>query len=145
MKGEKQKISTKETYPQKNRTASKGYAGGQTFMGITENHLTDNNRSGYGLLEFILSPSNLNTAYKWGKQKKGAGGVDKMDVESLKDYLVENKDKLIVSILRGKYRPSPVRWVRHIQGQWTVKAAWYPDSCGQAAPTTAGSKYSASP
>jgi retron-type reverse transcriptase len=34
-----------------------------------------------------------------------------MQVESLKDYLVENKEELIRSILRGKYRPNPVRRV----------------------------------
>ena len=34
-----------------------------------------------------------------------------MDVESLKDYLVENKEKLIQSILDGRYRPNPVRRV----------------------------------
>ena len=34
-----------------------------------------------------------------------------MEVESLKDYLVENKDILIESILRGKYRPNPTRRV----------------------------------
>ena len=34
-----------------------------------------------------------------------------MEVESLKDYLVENKDQLIQSILDGKYRPNPVRRV----------------------------------
>uniref|UniRef100_F4C407 RNA-directed DNA polymerase n=1 Tax=Sphingobacterium sp. (strain 21) TaxID=743722 RepID=F4C407_SPHS2 len=92
MKGRKQKISIKETCPQKNRTASEGYVGGQTFIWITENNLTDTNRSGYGLLEFILSPSNLNAAYK-------------------QDYLVENKDELITAILRGRYRPNPVRRV----------------------------------
>jgi hypothetical protein len=43
MKGRKQKISGKETWPQKNRTASQGYVGGQTFMWITENNLTDDN------------------------------------------------------------------------------------------------------
>jgi RNA-directed DNA polymerase len=111
MKGRKQKISEKETCPQKNRTASEGYVGGQTFMWITENNLTDNNRLGYGLLELILSPSNLNSAYKQVKQNKGAGGIDKMEVESLKDYLVGNKEELIASILRGKYRPNPVRRV----------------------------------
>ena len=95
--------------PQKNRTASEGYVGGQTFMWITENNLTDFNRLGNGMLEFILSPSNLNAAYKQVKRNKGAGGVDKMEVESLKDYLVANKDELITSILRGKYRPNPVR------------------------------------
>lgn len=80
-------------------------------MWITENNLTENNRLGYGLLEFILSPSNLNAAYQQVKRNKGAGGVDKMEVESLKDYLVSNKDELTTSILRGKYRPNPVRRV----------------------------------
>ena len=96
---------------QKNRTESEGYVGGQTFMWIAEKNLTENDRSGYGLLEFILSPANLNAAYLQVKRNKGAGGVDKMEVESLKDYLVANKDGLTMAILRGKYRPNPVRRV----------------------------------
>jgi RNA-directed DNA polymerase len=111
MKGRVQKIFEEKTWPQKNRTASEGYVGGQTFMWITENNLTENNRLGYGLLEFILAPSNLNAAYLQVKRNKGAGGVDKMEVESLKDYLVSNKDELTTAILRGKYRPNPVRKV----------------------------------
>lgn len=87
MKGRPQNIFEEKTCPQKNRTASEGYAGGQTYMRITENNLTENNRSGYGLLEFILSPSNLNAAYLQVKRNKGAAGVDKMEVESLKGYL----------------------------------------------------------
>jgi group II intron reverse transcriptase/maturase len=85
---------------------------GQTFMWITENNLTTNDyRIGNGLLEHILSPSNLNASFKQVKRNKGAGGVDKMEVESLKDYLVTNKDMLIKSIQMGKYRPNPVRRV----------------------------------
>lgn len=80
-------------------------------MWITENNPTDNDRLGYGQLEYILSPSNLNAAYLQVKRNKGAGGVDKMQVESLKDYLARNKDELITSILRGSYRPNPVRRV----------------------------------
>lgn len=80
-------------------------------MGITENNLTDNLQLGNGLLEHILSPTNLNAAYKQVKLNKGAGGVDKMEVGSLKDYLVKYKDELIKSIQRGKYRPNPVRRV----------------------------------
>jgi len=34
-----------------------------------------------------------------------------MEVESLKDYLVMNKDQLTQSILDGSYRPNPVRRV----------------------------------
>lgn len=111
MKGRKQKIFEEKTCPQKNRTASEGYVGGQTFMRITENNLTDDNQLGYGLLEFILSPNNLNAAYNQVKRNKGTGGVDKMEVESLKDYIVTNKQELISSISRGKYIPNPVRRV----------------------------------
>lgn len=80
-------------------------------MWITENKLTEDNQLGYGMLEYILSSSNLNAAYLQVKRNKGAGGVDKMEVESLKDYLVSHKDELITSILQGKYRPNPVRRV----------------------------------
>lgn len=80
-------------------------------MGITENSLTEQDRFGHGMLEFVLSPSNLNAAYRKVKRNKGSGGVDKMEVESLKDYLVSNKEGLQASILRGNYRPNPVRRV----------------------------------
>ncbi len=81
-------------------------------MRITENNLTSNNhQTGNGLLEQILSPSNLNAAFRQVRRNKGAGGVDKMDVGSLRDYLVRHKDELITSIERGKYRPNPVRRV----------------------------------
>ena len=113
MKGRKQKISiAQRPEAQNNRTGSESYATGQTFLWITENNLTEHeSRKTNGLLEDILSPSNLNAAYKRVKSNHGAAGVDKMEVESLKDYLVENKDVLIESILRVKYRPNPTRRV----------------------------------
>ena len=80
-------------------------------MWITENNLTNADKPEYGVLEQILSPSNLNRAYQRVRSNKGRGGVDKMEVESLRDYLVKNKDQLIQSILDGKYRPNPVRRV----------------------------------
>ena len=110
MKGGKQKIS-KDTCLQKSRAEPEGYAGGQTFIWMTENNLTDTDKPKYGLLEQILSPSNLNQAFKRVRSNKGSGGIDKMEVESLKDYLVNNKEKLIQSILDGSYRPNPVRRV----------------------------------
>lgn len=110
MKGRKQKIS-QDTWLQNDRAVPDSYAGGQTFMWITENNLTNNDQLGYGLLEFILSPTNLNEAYRRVKRNKGAGGVDEMGVESLKGYLTAHKDELVTSILDGKYRPNPVRRV----------------------------------
>lgn len=110
MKGRKQKIS-QDSYLQKNRAEPEDYVGVQTSMWITENNLTSFEQTGYGMLEQILSPANLNAAYKRVKQNKGAGGIDEMQVESLKDYLIEEKDALIATILDGKYRPNPVRRV----------------------------------
>ncbi len=113
MKDETQKIfASSKTCPQKDRTASEKYVGGQTFMWITENNLTTNNYClKDGLLECILSPCNLNRAYKQVRRNNGAGGIDKMEVESLKDYLVTNKESLITSIIQGQYRPNPTRRV----------------------------------
>jgi len=110
MKGRKQKIS-QDTCQQEDRAEPKEKVGGQTFIWITENNITNAETQEYGLLEQILSPNNLNKAYKKVKSNKGKGGVDKMEVESLKEYLVKNKEKLIQSILDGKYRPNPVRRV----------------------------------
>jgi RNA-directed DNA polymerase len=110
MKGRKQKIS-QDTWLQRDRAEPEVFAGGQTFMWITENNLTSFEQSGYGMLEYILSPANLNAAYKRVKQNKGAGGVDEMEVESLKDYLIDQKAVLIAAILDGSYRPNPVRRV----------------------------------
>lgn len=110
MKGRKQKIS-KDTCRQKNRAEPEGYAEGQTFMWITENNITNTNPSSYDMLEYILSPANLNRAYKRVRSNKGSGGVDKMEVESLGDYLATHKDELIAGILNGTYKPNPVRRV----------------------------------
>lgn len=110
MKGRKQKIS-QDSYLQNDRAEPEDYVGVQTFMWITENNLTSMEQTGYGMLEQILSPANLNAAYKRVKQNKGAGGIDEMEVESLKDYLIKEKEALVASILGGKYRPNPVRRV----------------------------------
>lgn len=85
-------------------------------MWITEKDVTNNNQREYGMMEFILSPSNHNEAYLLVLRNKGAGGVDKMQVETLKAYLVEHKDELITSILKGTYRPKAVRRVEIPKG-----------------------------
>lgn len=110
MKGRKQKIS-RDNYLRRDRGAPEGCAGVQTYLWITENNLTSSEPKEYGLLEQILSPTNLNAAYKRVKRNKGAGGVDEMQVESLKDYLIGERERLITSIQGGTYRPNPIRRV----------------------------------
>jgi RNA-directed DNA polymerase len=125
MKGRVQKIS-KDTYQQRDRAEPEGYAGGQTYIRIAENNFTNADQPGYGLLEQILCPTNMNRAYKRVKSNKGSGGIDKMEVESLKDYLVTNKDELIQSILGGTYRPNPVRRVEIPKGNGKMRMLGIP-------------------
>lgn len=61
------------------------------------------------LLEKILSRNNMNEAYKRVKAKKGAGGVDDMEIEDLPEYIRENWDSIKEQIRERKYKPQPVR------------------------------------
>lgn len=78
---------------------------------ITENNNTNADRSRYVKLEDIVTPVNLNKAFKKVRKNKGAGGVDGMSVEELLQYLKDNGEKIRRNILDGKYRPKPVRRV----------------------------------
>ena len=86
-----------------------GYAGVQTFMRVVDGCLTAEQPNQYSLLELILSPSNLNAAYKQVMRNKGAAGVDRMDCDRLLGYLLEQGDALTESIRQRTYRPNPVR------------------------------------
>lgn len=97
--------------PQRDSAEHEGYAGALTDKRITENNSTDADRKENRLLEKILSRDNLNTAYKQVKRNKGAHGIDGMEVEHLLQYLKDNGDELIKSVLDGKYHPNPVRRV----------------------------------
>ena len=112
MKERMQKISTlSDNCRQKDRTESESYAGVQTFIGITENDLVEVQFTKEDLLERIVSPANMNRAYKQVVSNGGSGGVDKMETEDLLPYLKLHKDELINSLLGGTYRPNPVRRV----------------------------------
>ncbi len=64
------------------------------------------------LLEEILSPENLNKAYKKVYQNKGASGVDGVTVEEIAEYIKDNKETLINQIRKRRYKPQPVRRVQ---------------------------------
>ncbi|WP_192922535.1 hypothetical protein [Sphingobacterium bovisgrunnientis] len=78
---------------------------------MIEKNLTDTNTRVDELLEQLLDRQNLNAAYVQVVGNGGAGGIDKMGVESLVDYLREHTEKLLTSIKQGSYYPSAVRRV----------------------------------
>jgi len=93
------------------RVEPKVMAGLQTFMGISEQGLTSFTCPKEGLLEFILSPANMNAAYKKVKSNRGSGGIDGMSTEALLAYLKKHGSEFIASLLEGTYKPNPVRRV----------------------------------
>ena len=67
------------------------------------------------LLEYILSHANHELAFNQVKDNKGSAGINRMEVESLREYLVANKLALICSKLGGEFRPNPVGWVKTLK------------------------------
>lgn len=60
-------------------------------------------------IDKVLSARNLTDACKEVIGNKGAGGVDKMSVKELKDYLDENRNDLSEQVRHGNYIPQPIR------------------------------------
>ncbi len=109
MKGRMQKISAyANDWPQRARTKSEWYEGVQTFMWMTEDNIVEVPFDKEHLFELVLSPSNLNKAYKAVVSNKGRGGIDNMSCEELFPWLLANKNELIISLQNGTYRPHPV-------------------------------------
>ena len=96
---------------QRDRTESEEYAGVQTVIGISHESLVEVNLSSEMLLETIMSRGNMNAAYKRVMSNKGSGGVDNMGLEDLLPYLKSHGEELTASILKGRYKPNPVRRV----------------------------------
>ena len=61
------------------------------------------------LIDEILRASNLTLASRDVIRNKGAGGVDGMQVDDLKDYLDENRESLINQIHKCQYIPQAIR------------------------------------
>ena len=112
MKERMQKTSAQANdCPQRDRSETEWYGGVQTFMWMCEDNIVEVPFDKEHLLEQILSPLNLNRAYKAVVRNKGCGGVDRMSCEQLLPWLRANKDELVSSLLGGTYRPNPVKRV----------------------------------
>ncbi len=92
-------------------TESRDMRGVQTYMGIVENNLVEVPNVESDLLAQIVSPINMNRAYRQVVSNGGSGGIDGMETKDLLSYLLRHKKELVQSLLDGKYRPNPVRRV----------------------------------
>lgn len=71
----------------------------------------DTESTGSGLLQAALTRENLRQAWKRVKANKGAAGVDGLDIDQTARHLVTAWPTIREHLLRGTYRPKPVRRV----------------------------------
>ena len=63
------------------------------------------------LMEQVVERENLIRAWKRVRANKGSPGIDGMTVDDLTGYLKENWPRIRGELLRGEYRPQPVKEV----------------------------------
>jgi group II intron reverse transcriptase/maturase len=78
------------------------------------------------MLEAIMDRRNIEKALLQVKRNEGAGGVDGMQTDELRDYLNANYQQLRQEVLSGNYRPSPVLRVEIPKAQGDVRMLGIP-------------------
>ena len=63
------------------------------------------------LLDRIVHRDNMNEAVKRVIKNKGSHGIDGMQVDELRPYLMEHGKDLVEMIIKGSYKPNPVKRV----------------------------------
>jgi RNA-directed DNA polymerase len=84
---------------------------GQSDSRMNEKDNINANKPTEGMLEKILSRGNINEAYQKVKRNKAAGGVDKMEMDELLEHLKTHREEILISLLKGSYKPYPVKRV----------------------------------
>jgi RNA-directed DNA polymerase len=87
------------------------YRNGQSDSRMIEKGDINTNKLTVEMLERILSRDNMNNAYQKVKKNKGAGGIDKMEMDELLEHLKSHREEILTSILNMSYKPSPVKRV----------------------------------
>lgn len=64
-----------------------------------------------GLMEQMLSPENLEMAWKAVKANRGAAGMDGIGIEVFMDHIRPHWEKVKAKILEGRYKPAAVKRV----------------------------------
>ena len=75
------------------------------------NGVHQDERSGSGLMELVVSRANLTAALKRVEANKGSAGIDGMKTDELRGYLGAAWQQMREDLLVGRFRPSPVKRV----------------------------------
>lgn len=101
--------TSKEDWTVEVELETQGKQGVYSELSAISKQKTESEINTENLLEKIVNRRNLYEAYKRVKKNKGSHGIDGMRVDELLPYLERNAATLISDLLKGKYKPSPVR------------------------------------
>lgn len=104
----------------------KGHGNGQSVSRIIEKDDINTIKPTEKILERILSRDNMNNAYLKVKRNKGAGGVDKMEIDELLEHLKTHREEILKSLLEGSYKPYPVKRVEIPKGNGKTRKLGIP-------------------
>jgi RNA-directed DNA polymerase len=111
MSGKRQKIQLQLAFGEEVRSEAPRTSGEgtetRTAKRTTENPAGNDEQ----LMEKVCERDNCLQAYKRVKSNKGSAGIDGMTVEELPGYLKEHWPAIREQLLRGTYKPQPVRRV----------------------------------
>ena len=79
--------------------------------GVSAGRVATKPNPNHNLLERILEPANLQTAWKRVKANKGSSGIDNVTIEDFPAYARDHWKEIRTALLQGNYIPSPVRRV----------------------------------
>ena len=110
MSEERQKIQYELAFPAAQRGEAPGIVGGGTES-LAAKRGTESPAETEQLMEEVVERENLREALRRVKANKGSPGVDGMTVHDVPGYLKEHWPTLREQLLRGTYKPQPVRRV----------------------------------
>lgn len=79
--------------------------------GVSAGRVATKPNPNHNLLQSILEPANLQTAWKRVKENKGSPGIDNVTIEEFPTYARAHWKEIRTALLQGDYIPSPVRRV----------------------------------
>ena len=110
MSGERQKIQLELAFPESRRGEAPRTPGGGTEP-LMAKRGTESPASTERLMEEVCKRENLKKALRRVKSNRGSPGIDGLTVDELPGYLREHWPVHREELLRGTYRPQPVRRV----------------------------------
>jgi group II intron reverse transcriptase/maturase len=106
----KQKTS-KEGYLREIRLETERVSGALSCDVASSDGKAKQKSSTENLLERIVHKENMNKAVKRVVKNRGSHGIDGMQVDALRPYLIDHGREIVETILEGRYKPNPVRRV----------------------------------